>query len=509
MRVSEYLSAFIEHEERAQLFERSARGVRYWQAVRHDVFQETLQAAGLAERAHLRVGELPVRSWLPAQLRALPTTLRRSVELALPRLPAKKFGLTRAAVTHSGLRRVASAWFGLQRAELLVANHPRHVFHDGRYICPYSQPLLDATHRTRAVLEGQFQGRYPTPIPKQPTAYVDLALLASHAEFRLATLAGCGLSQTDLAELRGIREGLERALGAAPPLAAIVRRVRTAVSANLGLRPRYERLLDRVQPRLVLVVIGYRLVNQVLTDVAHTRGLRVAELQHGALGASHPAYNFAVGRRPDSFPDELLLFGDLWRTATPGLPLPAAQTPAIGYAWLEMQSARLGRVGPSTPARLLFLSQRSIGVELSRAAVRVRELIPPERLHITYRLHPSEHVGWREAYPELARSGIDVQAATSVPLYAAQRDSDAQAGVYSTALIEGLAFGLPTYVLALPGHEQLSAITGAGAARLVADAEALADALRQPPLAATKASESLWASGAMARFEAFLERALI
>jgi hypothetical protein len=507
MQVGEALSAFIKHEESAQLFERSACGVHYWQAIRHDVFQETLQAAGLAERAHLRIGELSMRTWLPAQFRALPTTLRRSVGFALPHVP-KRFGITRAVVNQLGLHRAASTWFGLPRAELLVANHPRHVLHDGRYICPYSQALLDATHRTRVVLEGQFQGRYPTPIPKQPTAYVDLALLASHAEFRVRTLAGCGLTQTDVADLAGIRDGLERALGAAPPLAALVRRVRTAVVANLGLRPRYERLLDRVQPRLVLVVIGYRLVNQVLTEVAHQRGIRVAELQHGTLGASHPAYNFAPGRRPDSFPDDLLLFGDLWRTATPGLPLPAAQTPAIGYAWLEMQKARYARVSPATPKRVLFLSQRTIGAELSRAAVRLRESIPKAELEICYRLHPSEHTGWREAYPELARSGIEVQAATSVPLYAAQRDADLQVGVYSTALLEGLAFGLPTYVLALPGHEQLSAITSARAALLVNDPDRLAEAIRQPPPAATASSEALWAAGATARFEAFLERTL-
>jgi hypothetical protein len=534
MRVRELLSAFIEHEERAHLFERSARGVRYWHAIRHDVFQETLQAAGLAERAHLRVGELPIRSWLPAQLRALPTTLRRSMFLGVPRTAADWVAgpaaggwvarraaagffpraadlglrLPRSAARSFGLARAANAWFGLPTAELLVANHPRHIFDHGRFICPYSQPLLDATRRTRVVLEGQFQGRYPTPIPQQPTAYIDLALLAAQAEYRVASWRGHGLSAQDLAELHGIREGLARALGAAPPTAALVRRARTAVVTTLGLWPRYERLLDRVQPRLIVNVIGYRLVNQVLTEVAHARGIQVAELQHGALGASHPSYNFAPGRRPESFPDHLLLFGQLWRNATPGLPLPAAQTPALGYAWLEMQRERYRRLSPTLPKRVLFLSQRTIGRELALAAVRLREACPTDSLHVVYRLHPSEHVGWRDAYPELARAAIEVQAASSAPLYAAQRDVDAQVGVYSTALLEGLAFGLPTYVLALPGHEQLDVITSAGAAQLVPDVETLIDALRGPPPAAPPAADALWAKGATGTFERFLEQTL-
>ncbi|HKP63780.1 MAG TPA: hypothetical protein VJV78_43900 [Polyangiales bacterium] len=472
--VAELLSAFIAYEERAHLFERSAMGVRYWQYIRHDVFQETLQALGLAERAHLRVEELPISSWLPEQLRTLPGTLQRSL---WPRLP---------------------------RAELLVANHPRHVMHEGRSICPYTQPLLDAGSHTRVVLEGQFQGRYAPALPGQPTVYMDLSLIAGHLQLRAADVAGSGISALELAELEEIRGGLTQALGAAPPSAALARRQRTAVAAWRGLSDRYAWLLDRVQPRLVLVVIGYRLLHQVLTVVAHSRGLRVAELQHGALGASHPAYNFAPGRRPESFPDQLLLFGSLWRAATPGLPLPPEATPAIGYAWLELQKQRFARQSPTEPRRVLFISQRSIGNTLAKLAVRVRELCPKHELHISYRLHPSEHTGWREAYPELARADIDVEAADSRPLYAAQRDSDAQVGVYSTALLEGLAFGLPTYVVPLPGHEQLGSILAAGLAHRIPDAISLVSALRKPLLAANANQDSLWAPGATTAFERIL-----
>src|SRR5262245_55788144 len=128
MQVSELLSAFIAFEEREHLFERTARGVRYWQAIRHDVFQETLQAAGLAERAHLRATELPLSSWLPAQLRALPVTLRRSAWAFAPR------------ASSGGTARATASVTGIARADLLVANHPRHVLSGGHYICPYSQP---------------------------------------------------------------------------------------------------------------------------------------------------------------------------------------------------------------------------------------------------------------------------------------------------------------------------------------------------------------------------------
>jgi hypothetical protein len=288
----------------------------------------------------------------------------------------------------------------------------------------------------------------------------------------------------------------------------VLRRVRTAVLVTLGLTPQLARLLDAVRPKLIVEVVGYRLVNQVLNQVAHARGIAVAELQHGTLGAGHAGYNFATGRKPSSFPDHLLLFGSLWRRATPGLPLAPTHTPAIGYAWLELQRAQYARRAmAATPRRVLFLSQRSIGRELSRVASALRAKLPAREFEIVYRLHPSEGVGWQSAYPELAASGIAVELAQDRALYASQNEADVQVGVYSTALIEGVAFGLRTLLVALPGHEQLALLTETGIARTVADADALADAIASAS-APDSGGEELWAPHACANFARFVETQL-
>ena len=474
--VSQLLLGFIAFEEREQLFERSLLSVQYWPLIRHDVFRETIESLGLAERAHLRVEELPVKHWLGPQLQTLPTTLARS---RLAHAPA---------------------------ADLLIAAHPRKVLHEGNYICPYSQPLLWGTTCSRVVLEGHFQGRYFAQGSGEVTRYVDATLVRAHAEFRLRELRGAGLPKPAKHEVSALVERLRGALGGAPPTAAVMRRVRTAVLSALGLLPRLERLLDAVRPRLVVEVVGYRLVNQLLTLAAHRRGLPVAELQHGTLGAGHPGYNFALGRKPPSFPDYLLLFGDAWR-ATPGLPLDAEHTPAIGYGWLDLQRARYAPSQRAAPRRILFLSQRGIGRELARVASELRARLPQQAFEIVYRLHPSEGIDWQTAYPELTHAGIRVERAEECALYASQSSAHVQVGVYSTALLEGVAFGLETYLVELPGHEQLAVLTSSRAANTVADAEELAQQLQQP--AATvqhvRAAESLWARGAALNFGRFLE----
>jgi hypothetical protein len=476
--VSELLAAFIDFEEREQLFDRQLRGIAYWPLIRHDVFRELCETIGLSERAHLRVEELPLRHWLGSQARQLPRTFARS--LPLRRAPA----------------------------DLLVAAHPRHVAYQGRFICPYTQPLLWSNPHTRLVLEGHFQGRYFHPDAGERTQYIDLAIVLAHARFRLLELEGRGLDRRERDELDAITRSMERALGAAPPSAAVLRRTRTALVLALGLTPYLQRLLATVQPKLIVEVVGYRLVNQLLNQTARSFGIATAELQHGTLGAAHPGYNFAPGRKPNTFPDQLLLFGELWRDATPGLPLTAADTPAIGYAWLELQRKQLGaRAHTSGPRRLLFLSQRSIGRELSRVASALRSKLALDDFTIVYRLHPSEGLGWQSAYPELAASGIRVELAQDRSLYASQNDADVQIGVYSTALIEGVAFGLDTLIVELSGHEQLAMLIAAGIARTVRDAEDIVAALALSRAPAS-VNETLWANGATERFARFVESRL-
>jgi hypothetical protein len=470
------LAAFLAFEEREQLFERRLLGVAYWQLIRHDVFRETLEALGLKARAHLRLEELPLRAWLEPQVRQLPTTLTRSL------------------------------WLRLPRAELLVATHPRWLPYQGRYMCPYSEPLLWGTSRSRVRLTGHFQGRYFLPDGGGDTRYVDLALALAHAQFRLREVMGRGLSGQDQRELADLAGRLGAQLGAAPSAQALTRRARTAVLSHLGLQPSLDHLLEHVQPRLVVNVVGYRLVHQLLTLRARDHGIPVAELQHGTIGAAHAAYNFSPGRRPDAFPDYLLTFGDVFRAITPGLPLPAAAVRPIGYGWLDLQQHAFPRHAPSAgPRRVLFLSQRDIGERLSQLAVELQNRLPQGSAQLVYRLHPSEAVGWRERYPALAASAIVVEEASARALYAAQADADVQVGVYSTALIEGIAFGLDTVLVALPGHEQLSFLLERKLARCVDDAAGLAAMLDAPLPPAAEQAEQLWAANPAARFARFVD----
>lgn len=108
----------------------------------------------------------------------------------------------------------------------------------------------------------------------------------------------------------------------------------------------------------------------------------------------------------------------------------------------------------------------------------------------------------------MARSGIRVEEASARGLYAAQADADVQVGVYSTALMEGIAFGLDTVLVSLPGHEQLAFLVEQNLARRADDAESLANMLQAPRLSAASQSDQLWAPDPARRFANFIEEVL-
>ena len=82
--------------------------------------------------------------------------------------------------------------------------------------------------------------------------------------------------------------------------------------------------------------------------------------------------------------------------------------------------------------------------------------------------------------------------------------------MYSTALMEGIAFGLDTLIVDLPGHEQLAFLIERGLARLARadDVQSLLDLLQAPRLPAPGQAEQLWASDPARRFADFVEEVI-
>jgi len=467
--------AFIAHEEAHDLWSLTAYGRRYWHFVRYEVFGWLMQAMELQGRRHGGYADKPLREKLAIHPRRWPATLRRS------------------------------HWRDLRPVDLVVFPHPRHVPSDGSWVCPYTAPLVAGLPHRRYVVKDLYEGRHPHPLVDADLRYIEWARRAAELGF-MATDAwrGAWLTKADRATCDAWVTDLERAFGVALDHDKVFRYLRKSIRNDLTLEKVYHRLFDKTRPRAAVCAVHYTHRNLAMTRVAKARGIPVVEVQHGFFGASHLAYNVAPGRHPESFPDYLTVFGDFWRENTPGLPLPPERTPAIGFAWLERERARATPDAPdATRKTVLFVSQGTVAEALSEAAVGLSQRLDPARWRIRFKHHPSDLSGWRERYPALAASSVEV-IERPLGIYDAFAAADAQVGVYSTAVYEGLAFGLRTCVLAVPGHEGMLPLVEAGVVAKCADADELAAALESDTKPSPAQLDRIWRPGAVGRFRDFV-----
>lgn len=225
---------------------------------------------------------------------------------------------------------------------------------------------------------------------------------------------------------------------AEPVRERLVREVLPLANRTAHADAEFAALLDRTRPRRIYMQMAAYGDRSSLIRLAHERGIEVAELQHGWIGASHAAYNFGRAVRStelgSSFPDTLLTFGDYWgrRLRFPGDIVP------VGKPLLERAASEAPPFA-ERPERLLVISSVHEREKLI-AAVRSLQRHLPESWDIALRPHPSERADAAELFAELLAEGIALD--SEPDLNASISRSRALVGMTSTVLFEALPFGV-------------------------------------------------------------------
>jgi hypothetical protein len=349
--------------------------------------------------------------------------------------------------------------------ELLFYGHPRRQqLDDGYWWDIYCDPLYQESEFDYYHVEEPYLNDHARPAKTENLGYLDVIEYTSTLLRKLG-LVDVDIPSTTVERIRDAEAAFATEFAVEVDLLGEVRR---SLNIRQTTRPLYRRLLRRINPSIAFVVVSYG--KEPFIEACQKESVPVVELQHGVINEYHYGYSYPGGREKEMFPDYLFTFGEFWNTAAE-FPIPDERVISVGYPHLEQELEKYSEI--TDRGQLVFISQGTVGEELSKVAVELAENDSFEK-DIVYKLHPGEYDRWREAYPWFVDAGLRVIDGSGPSLYRLFAESDAQVGVSSTALFEGLRFDLDTYVFNLPSAEYSIPLIRVGAAELVESVTELA-----------------------------------
>lgn len=358
--------------------------------------------------------------------------------------------------------------FLADEADVMYFGHPRRKkAPDGYWWDLYCDPIHEKCDFEYVHFESDHRLEHLSPAKTENLRYLDLINYGSTIQ-RLLGASGPAIPSWIDDRLAEAEAEIQNRFNAEVDLRSLVRRQLDHRRTKLWL---YKRLLRRVDPDIVVVVVSYG--NHNVIEVCKQEGIPVVELQHGVIHRNHLGYSFPEEASIELFPDYLLVWGNYWKTSA-HLPIREDRVSSVGFPYMEQR--KQDYAGVSSNNQILFISQGTIGAQLSRFACEVNAH-PSVDHDVIYKLHPGEYDRWQDEYPWLVGTDFEIVDNSKPPLYKLFVESSVQIGVGSTAIYEGLCFDLETYVYDCPGSSVLEPLVDEGAAELVSSVEELASSL--------------------------------
>lgn len=381
------------------------------------------------------------------------------------------------------IRLIFQSRVGRKKCDLLVLNHPRRVLADSFYECIYTDEIIERME-SAVVLEEPYQGKHYAPVKTKRLIYTDIIDFYSYICCSLYRVVFPKRYQKNIrAMLETIRQPIKELNQA---YGVEISPEEFADSLNYGFymykaeKYYYKRVISKLRPRAVLEVVSYNRKCMVVNEIAWDMGIPTIELQHGTIGEEHIAYNYPKDSWLKQFPQYIFLFSDYWKTKAK-FPMKEENRIAVGYPYLERMADRAHSQIKNTDKKcILFLSSGPIGDKLAHIAVELSRILKPEEYHIIFKLHPKEYTIWKESYPVLMYTPVEVIDHNRRNLYELYAISDIQvSGFNSTTVFEGLYFSLATYILDYCVSREIDDLCREGIAHYFSTARELAEKISQ------------------------------
>lgn len=429
----------------------------------------------------------------------------------------KELGFDELKVTRSRIKELVSYVknsikhsLRCEQKDILVISHPRRVKTERGYEDIYTDCWIN-DYYDACYLEGSFELKHLGPVVSKNIIYSDRIILSAalytyifkilkrkkYQEYESRVKDEVLPAFRELSEKYGWRSNYDKWIHIF---------VEEIIKAGYQKR-KYTKLIKKISPKVIVEVVGYSKICMLINGIAKELHIPTYELQHGTLFKEHLAYQYSKGRQIKLFPDNLLLFSDYWKK-TISVPINEDHIYSVGFPNFEKKINYYKSISRTDKRKtIIFLSQGPISRPLATLAQEVAKKVSVGEYRIIYKLHPSEYSTWKEKLPMLVNSDVEVIDNRAIDLYQLLSESDYQVGVYSTAIIEGMGFGLRTFIYSVGYYSVMLPLIDQGYASLVNSTEELIASLESDAIG-KRDGNSFWKMDSVNNLRRIIDRSI-
>jgi len=331
----------------------------------------------------------------------------------------------------------------LKEVDFLLFSHPRSKIVNNQPIDIYTQYFLDENKEKLFLeYEGMFLGKHFRKY-KPYKRYLDYINIKRVIFSKLININLDKQQSTIIAE---VEKEIYNIIGKHYDLQAtlINRTKKFLVTYKL-----YKKILSITTPKKIYIVVSYGRAE--LIKAAKELHIKVIELQHGTFSKYHLGYSYPNKKDLDYFPDEFWVWNEYWKNLI-SFPISKEHIKIYSFKYLEIEKTKYKL--QKIPKQMVILGQNGLTDKMAKKVLDNLDFF--KTFKIIIKLHPEEY-GRSSLYQNMIQLQykLNIEIVEETDLYALLSSSEYQAGVFSTALYEGVEFDCKTILFDISGIEYM------------------------------------------------------
>lgn len=340
---------------------------------------------------------------------------------------------------------ISNPIYTVKKHDIMFIPHQRRIFEDGKYRCIYTDSLSKRIQYSKVSAEFLFGKMHYKPAMTKNLIYLDYVDVWPAIQYKFSHR-----KKMDILNAANIlRSNIQAYFGIGMDENYIEGLICKRYYWHKYKKPIIKKFLKKISPKIIIEVVSYETNKMIINEVAYEMGIPCIELQHGVIGKGHIAYNYRLKSELKQLPTYLFVYSKYWKD-TCSFPIGKERIIATGFPYMEEQMLRYPKRNFEGKHRIIIYSSTDNTGNIKDFAEKIIRIMDERGIdyEVIYKLHPLEYSYDSDIWKSIKKCpNVSFIDAPNKSLYELCSNADIQVGVKTTAIFEGLSYGLRTFIL--------------------------------------------------------------